>query len=100
MRRLSPDATTRPTIPLAPNGAPWSRSSGENQFLVTGLYSRVGFLPAGPDSEKPWQYLTVEEGRYEQGKFVRSRILNGDQTDWGLQFTAKPTVLRVTLYLR
>ena len=28
------------------------------------------------------------------------RILNGDQTDWGLIFGANPTVLRVTLYLR
>ncbi|MGD0767281.1 MAG: DUF5597 domain-containing protein [Tepidisphaeraceae bacterium] len=100
MRRLSPDATTRPTIPLPPNGRALVAQLGENQFLVTGLFSRVGFLPAGPDSERPWQYLTVEEGQYEHGVFVTSRILNGDQTDWGLQFTAKPTVLRVTLYLR
>jgi hypothetical protein len=97
MRRLSPDATTRPTIPRPPNGRALVAQLGENQFLVTGLFSRVGFLPAGPDSEKPWQYLIVEEGQYEHGVFVTSRILNGDQTDWGLQFTAKPTVLRVTL---
>jgi hypothetical protein len=42
----------------------------------------------------------VEEGRYENGVFKSSRILNGDQTDWGLIFGANPTVLRVTLYLR
>jgi hypothetical protein len=99
MRHPSPEAATRPT-PLPPNGRALVAQLGDNQFLVTGLYSRVGFLPAGPNSDKPWQYLTVEEGQYDHGEFVRSRILNGDQTDWGLIFTAKPAVLRVTLYLR
>ena len=73
---------------------------GDNQFLVTGLYSRIGFLPAGSASKKPWQYLSVEEGGYENGLFKTSRILNGDQTDWGLIFRGQPTVLRVSLYLR
>ncbi|MGD0137927.1 MAG: DUF5597 domain-containing protein [Tepidisphaeraceae bacterium] len=104
MRRSNPDAATRPTTPptppLPPNGRALVAQLGDNRFLVTGLFSRVGFLPAGPNSQKPWQYLTVEEGQYEQGEFVTSRILNGDQTDWGLIFAAKPTVLRVTLYLR
>jgi hypothetical protein len=100
MRPQSIEATTRPTTLLPPNGRALVAQLGDNQFLVTGLYSRVGFLPAGPDSQRPWQYLTVEEGQYEQGEFVRSRILNGDQTDWGVIFAAKPTVLRVTLYLR
>jgi hypothetical protein len=100
MRRPDAEAATRPTTPLPPNGRALVAQLGDNQFLVTGLFSRVGFLPAGPASQKPWQYLTVEEGQYEQGEFVTSRILNGDQTDWGLIFAAKPTVLRVTLYLR
>jgi hypothetical protein len=100
MRRPNPEATTRPTTPLPPNGRALVAQLGDNQFLVTGFFSRVGFLPAGPDSQKPWQYLTVEEGQYDHGKFVTSRILNGDQTDWDLIFAAKPAVLRVTLYLR
>jgi hypothetical protein len=67
---------------------------------VTGLYTRVGFLSAGSNVGKPWQYLSVEEGQYENGLFKPYRILNGDQTDWGLIFTSTPTVLRVTLYTR
>jgi hypothetical protein len=93
-------ATTRPAAPLQPNGRALVAQLGENQFLVTGLYSRVGFLPAGAAAGKPWQYLSVEEGQYENGLFKPYRILNGDQTDWGLIFTSTPTVLRVTLYTR
>jgi hypothetical protein len=33
------------------------------------------------------------------GEFQADRILNGDQTDWGLVFS-QPTVLRVSLYTR
>ncbi|MGD0461741.1 MAG: DUF5597 domain-containing protein [Tepidisphaeraceae bacterium] len=91
---------TRPAAPLQPNGRALVAQLGDNQFLVTGLYCRVGFLPAGPAAGKPWQYLSVEEGRYETGVFKPNRILNGDQTDWGLIFTSTPTVLRVTLYRR
>jgi hypothetical protein len=93
-------AATRPAAPLQPNGRALIAQLGDNQFLVTGLYTRVGFLPAGPAAGKPWQYLSVEEGQYENGVFKPDRILNGDQTDWGLIFTSTPTVLRVTLYTR
>jgi hypothetical protein len=93
-------ATTRPAIPLQPNGRALVARLEENQFLVTGLYTRVGFLPAGANAGKPWQYLSVEEGHYDNGVFTLDRILNGDQTDWGLIFTSTPTVLRVTLYTR
>jgi len=100
MHRPILDAATRPTTPLPPNGRALVAQLGDNRFLVTGLFSRVGFLPAGPYSQKRWQYFAVEEGQYKDGEFVTSRILNGDQTDWGLIFAAKPTVLRVTLYSR
>ena len=39
----------------------------------------------------------VEEGRYEEGRWVLDRVWSGDQTDYGLDFTALPQVLRVTL---
>ena len=39
----------------------------------------------------------VEEGNYEHGKWIFERIWNGDQTDWGLNFTGLPQVLRVRL---
>jgi hypothetical protein len=39
----------------------------------------------------------VEEGSYENGSFKFRRILNGDQTDYGLNFSSAPQVLRVSV---
>jgi beta-galactosidase GanA len=66
---------------------------GDNQFLVTGFFCRVDFQASG----KQRQFLRVEEGTYENGVFRSTRIWNGDQTDWGLNFTSTPQVLRVSL---
>jgi beta-galactosidase GanA len=67
----------------------------DNQFLVTGLFCRVDFHPT--DAHKRRQFLRVEEGTYEDGVFKFIRILNGDQTDWGLNFSSEPEVLRVSV---
>lgn len=50
--------------------------------------------------DRKWQhrqFLRVEEGTYENGLFKFQRILNGDQTDWGLDFGSEPQVLRVSV---
>jgi beta-galactosidase GanA len=39
----------------------------------------------------------VEEGYYENGVWHFVRVWNGDQTDYGLNFTSLPQVLKVTL---
>jgi hypothetical protein len=39
----------------------------------------------------------VEEGMYEDGAFKFLRILNGDQTDWGLNFSSEPADLGVSV---
>jgi len=39
----------------------------------------------------------VEEGTYENGAFKFGRILNGDQTDWGVGLGAEPVVVRVSV---
>jgi hypothetical protein len=67
----------------------------DNQFLVTGFYSRVDFRPT--DAKKHRQFLRVEEGTYENGTFKFTRVLNGDQTDWALNFSSEPEVLRVSV---
>ncbi|MGA7833348.1 MAG: DUF5597 domain-containing protein [Terracidiphilus sp.] len=91
----------------------------ENQFLIAGYFCRVDFRPAGTEKQRSsqhieigsgqipsalidgrWQhrqFLRVEEGAYENGAFKFIRILNGDQTDWGLNFTSEQEVLRVSL---
>jgi hypothetical protein len=67
----------------------------DHEFLVTGMYARVDFHTTLPGKHR--QYLRVEQGAYEDGKFHFIRILNGDQTDWGLDFSADPSVLKVSV---
>jgi hypothetical protein len=67
----------------------------DNQFLVAGFYCRVDFRPTAPDKRR--QFLRVEEGTYENGVFQFIRVLNGDQTDGGLDFSSDPLVLRVSV---
>ena len=70
---------------------------GPDEFLVTGVSSRVDFRPTDAASGKHRQFVRVEEGTYVDGKWKFLRIWNGDQTDYGLNFTTAPQVLRVTL---
>jgi len=70
---------------------------GDNEFLVAGFFCRVDFALSDATSQKQRNFLRVEEGAYEDGKFKPIRIWNGDQTDWGLNFTSALQVLRVSL---
>ena len=67
----------------------------ENQFLVAGYSCSVDFRPT--EANKRRQFLRVEEGTYEDGAFKFIRVLNGDETDYGLNFRSEPTVLRVSV---
>ena len=74
---------------------------GENEFLLMGTYCRFTFKPAGENAGKAWQYMKVEEGKYENGTFRLLRIRNGDETDWGGPYAgASPVLLRTTLITR
>jgi beta-galactosidase GanA len=68
---------------------------GPNEFLVTAIHARIDFAPA--DGAEQRQFLRVEEGTYDKGTWHPIRIWNGDQTDYGLNFTSAAQVLRVTL---
>jgi Domain of unknown function (DUF5597)/Glycosyl hydrolases family 35 len=91
----------------------------DSQFLVAGISCRVDFRPAGTEAQRKaghigagsgqapsalidgkWQhrqFLRVEEGSYENGVFKFIRILNGDETDWGLNLSPEQGVLRVSV---
>ena len=95
-----------------PIGRAMVAKTGENQFLVTGAFSRVDFKSASGEQR---EFLRVEEldcgDEGKSGGFSSSprelehpqggrkilRIWNGDETDWGLNFSSMPQVLRVTL---
>lgn len=67
-----------------------------DEFLVAGIDARVDFKLASKNCEQ-MDYIRVEEGRYENGNWRVTRLWNGDQTDWGLNFKRVPQVLKVKL---
>lgn len=85
--------------PETPDGRILVAELDEGRYVLAGYHSRAMFRPTGQNQGRPWEYLIVEEGHYENGEFKAHRILNGDQTDWALNFS-QPTVLRVSVYLR
>jgi beta-galactosidase GanA len=84
-------------VNAAPTGRALVAQLGPDEFLVTGVSARVDFRPTDAASGKHREFVRVEEGAYADGKWKFLRIWNGDQTDYGLNFTTKPQVLRVTL---
>ena len=68
---------------------------GPDEFLVTGMHARVTIHPSAPD--QALIYDRVEEGRYVDGAWQFQRNWNGDQTDYGLNFSDAVQLLRVRL---
>jgi beta-galactosidase GanA len=68
---------------------------GADEFLVAGSDVRLKLALDKPNGESS-QYLSVEEGTFEDGRWVMTRRWNGDQTDYGLNLT-RPTLLKVRL---
>jgi beta-galactosidase GanA len=87
-----------PTAPgnADPVGRALVAQLGPDEFLVTGVSARVD-LRLTDAGGKHREFVRVEEGTYVDGKWKFLRIWNGDQTDYGLNFTTQPQVLRVTL---
>jgi len=76
---------------------------GPLEFLVTGFDASVSFTVLAAELEKqPNQQLEIlraEEGSYVDGAWHAARILNGDQTDRGLNFGGEnPPLVRIVLH--
>jgi beta-galactosidase GanA len=69
---------------------------GTDEFLVAGSDVRLRFDLNNPVAGENVQFLDVEEGTFERGRWVMKRRWNGDQTDYGLNLT-KPTLLKVLM---
>lgn len=67
---------------------------GSDEFLLAGSDIRIKFELAQPAAGDNVQFLDVEEGKFDHGRWVMSRRWNGDQTDYGLNLGA-PTLLKV-----
>ncbi|MGN6375076.1 MAG: DUF5597 domain-containing protein [Sphingomonas sp.] len=67
-----------------------------DQFLVAGQHVRVNF--DGAKGAPPHgMVLRVEQGHFDHGAWVMDRVWNGDETDYGLNFTDTPYLLKVTM---
>ncbi|MGA1982765.1 MAG: DUF5597 domain-containing protein [Acidobacteriaceae bacterium] len=92
----APISTTSDTTALH-EGRAVVASFGPNEFLVAGIDCRVQFaLPVHSGIKQP-QMLKVEEGHYDGATWVPTRLWNGDETDYGLNFGGKGSLLRVTM---
>lgn len=79
-----------------PEGGVLIAQLSKNRYLVTGYHARVTFLP--PKGKHQHLLLNrVAQGDYKHGNWVFERLWNGDQTDWGLNFSGAPQVLHVSL---
>ena len=83
--------------PDAPSGGAMIAQLGPNEFLVIGRHARVSFNLTDSKTKEHPMFDRVEEGHYDHGKWVFERMWNGDETDYGLNFTSLPQVLHVKM---
>jgi beta-galactosidase GanA len=69
---------------------------GPDEFLVAGSDVRIRFGLDHATPDENVQFLDVEEGTFENGRWVMKRRWNGDQTDYGLNLT-QPVLLKVRM---
>jgi beta-galactosidase GanA len=91
-----PDAD-KPAAADEPVGGVVIARLGPKEYLVVGRHARVSFTRADANDGRQGFLTRVEEGHYEGQEWVFERVWNGDQVDYGLNFTVLPRVLRVTL---
>ncbi|AJP72086.1 DUF5597 domain-containing protein [Sphingomonas hengshuiensis] len=70
---------------------------GPDTFLLTGNNVRVHVSLAAAAAGEQGQLIRAEEGGFVDGKWVTTRLWNGDQVDYGYNFTDRPVMLRITM---
>jgi beta-galactosidase GanA len=94
---LSPDAGPHP-LKGKPTGGLAVIQLGADEFLLIGSDVRARFGLANPAPGESSSMLRVEEGTFDgQGRWVMSRVFNGDQTDYGINITSQPRLFKVRL---
>ncbi len=79
-----------------PTGAALIAELGPDEFLVTGYHVRVTLHPAS-EATANMLYDRVEEGFYDGTQWQFLRNWNGDQTDYGVNFSSVPQLLKIKL---
>jgi beta-galactosidase GanA len=85
-----------PLHAATPSGGVAIAQVADDEFVLVGQLARVR-IEDDPSSGRAL-IDHVEEGRFDaNGQWVVERRWNGDQTDWGLNFTANPRVIKVKM---
>jgi hypothetical protein len=94
-----PDGTFPPGTPEL-QGRVLIAQLGPLDFLVAGFESSVTFRATSADAahNQQLEILRAEEGQYVDGVWERIRILNGDETDRGLNFHGISPLVRIHLH--
>jgi beta-galactosidase GanA len=81
-----------------PDGGVLLAQVGRDEYVLTGRNARVSFDVADRNASRNFIFARVEEGHFDgRGAWVFERVWNGDQTDYGVNFTTLPQVLKVRL---
>ncbi|WP_395944805.1 DUF5597 domain-containing protein [Brevundimonas sp.] len=90
------DPNDVPAATAQPNGAIAIAEIEPGQFILAGHNIRIDFAAKPATDGKRRMVLRIEEGHFDPaGKWVFERIWNGDQVDYGLNFSDRPQLLRV-----
>ncbi|MFL6463620.1 MAG: DUF5597 domain-containing protein [Bryobacteraceae bacterium] len=66
-----------------------------DEFVVMGMDAHVQFRPARGRKQRNAQFLSAEEGTYVEGQWKTKRVLNGDETFFGVRLPAPGAMLRL-----
>ncbi len=81
-----------------PDGGVMIARLGADDYVLTGRFARVSFERKPNEDGLSGEILRVEQGHFDaDGEWVFERRWNGDQTDYGLNLTDRPVLLRVRL---
>jgi hypothetical protein len=70
---------------------------GPDEFLICGFDSLVRFMPRRGSNLRKAQFLSAEEGVFVDGKWQGSRLINGDETFFGIFFPPEGKWVKVKL---
>jgi beta-galactosidase GanA len=81
----------------APIGGVVVAQLAPDTFLISGSNVRVRLSAVSLVPGEQTQFISAEEGKFVAGRWEMRRRWNGDQIDYGLNFTGAPVLLKVTM---
>ncbi|MDH2331541.1 MULTISPECIES: DUF5597 domain-containing protein [Paenibacillus] len=71
--------------------------ASDNEFILVGIGCSFEFLPKRGDTSKV-DYISIEEGTFVKDKWIRGRVLNGDEASYRLAVGSNPSAFCVEMY--